>query len=352
MRKFRGLIALVLSIVLGLIAARAVYWYLNRPKPQQKPVQVVAPAPEKSKTLSQRIPEGMRVVAVQVDSVSGLAGKIEKGDWVDVLATSTIPKKPGAAITRVVLQGVEVYDAGDKDSAPSSKVSRKEREWPVSLLVRPDQAPALIAAAETARIRLIARNEQDLASLENLPTAFSYDSGVQQAGASNRGVLPVPGKGMRAFTLVTRDTDGVLGVLRPRDRVDVMVTCPISKFATGGETQPGAKGKVTETSMSSRVLLQNVEILATERALNLSVGREGPVHRVTLLVTPAQARILTVVSDATSKSIIRFVSRNPDDPGRTPGGIVHLSDLLAVKLESLQVDIIKGEQRDYRVFSR
>jgi Flp pilus assembly protein CpaB len=352
MRKFRGLIALVLSIVFGLIAARAVYWYLNRPKPQEKPVQVVAPAPVKPKTLSQKIPEGLRLVSIQVDSISGLAGQIEKGDRVDVLATSTIPKKPGAAVTRLVLQGVEVYDAAGQGSKSTSKLARGEREWPVSLLVRPDQAPALIAAADSARIRLIARNAQDLAAPESPPTAFSYDAGIQRAGTSHSGATLAPSKGMRAITLVTKDTDGVLGVLRPGDRVDVIVTCPYSKFSTGGVIQPGAEGKVTETRMSSRTLLQDVEILATEHSLNLAVGKEGPVQRVTLLVTPGQAEQLAVVSDATKKSIIRFVSRNPDDPERTITGGVKLADILAEKREYLRVNVIKGDQRTYRTFYR
>ena len=352
MRKFRGLIALVLSIVFGLIAARAVYWYLNRPKPHEKPVQVVVPAPEKPKTLSQRIPEGMRLVSVQVDNISGLAGKIEKGDRVDVLATSAIPKKPGASVTRIILQGVEIYDTGSKGSKPTGKLARGEREWPVSLLVRPEQAPALIAAADSARIRLIARSDRDPAEAGDKATVYSFDTGIQQAAGFDPGAPLAPRKGMRAITLVAKDTDGVLGVLRPGDRVDVIVTCPYSKFSAGGVIQPGAEGKVTQTQLASKTLLQNVEILATERVLNLAVGKEEPARRVTLLVTPAQAERLTVVSDATKKSIIRFVSRNPDDPERTTTGGVKLIDLLAEKQEYLQVNILKGGHQTYRTFYR
>jgi hypothetical protein len=104
--------------------------------------------------------------------------------------------------------------------------------------------------------------------------------------------------------------------------------------------------------MASKTLLQNVEILATERVLDLMVGNEEPVHRVSLMVTPAQAEKLAVVSDATKKSVIRFVSRHPDDRTRFVSGGIKLIDILAEKQEYLQVDIFKGGKQTYRTFYR
>ena len=104
--------------------------------------------------------------------------------------------------------------------------------------------------------------------------------------------------------------------------------------------------------MRSKILLQHVEILATERVLNLAVGNEAPVQRVTLLVTPAQAEKLAVVTDATKKSIIRFLSRHPEDQKRTVTDGVQLIDLLMEEREYLKVELFKDGKNTYRTFYR
>jgi Flp pilus assembly protein CpaB len=352
MRRFRGLIALVISIIFGLIAAKAVYWYLNRPEPEQKPAQSAVAQPPKPRSLSEKVPEGMRVVSISLDEVAGMPEGIKRSDRVDVLATSRISDKKGASVTRIILEGVEVYDNGSEEEQSSRKLGQRQKDRAVSLLVRPDQAAALIAASESSRLHLMARNHEDDDQGGTHTTAYSYDTGVERGDDGAQGVEFPPRPGMRAITLLARDTDGVLGVLRPGDRVDVIVTCPFSRFAAGGAAEPGAEGKVTEYAMVSKTLLQNVEILATERVLDLPVGKEVPAKRVTLLVTPAQAERLAVVSDATKKSIVRLVSRHPNDLEHVSTQGENLVDILAEKKEYLRVDVFKGGSRQHKIFFR
>jgi Flp pilus assembly protein CpaB len=154
---------------------------------------------------------------------------------------------------------------------------------------------------------------------------------------------------MRAITFTTKDTDGVQGVLKPGDKVDIIVTSPYSKFSASGMGDPGAEGTVTETSLSSKLFIQDVEILTTEKIMDFSIGMEEPVQRVTLLVTPDQAVKLTAALDATKKSILRLVSRHPNDRD------VHqirceLSDILAHKKEYHRVEIYEGGREGYKNF--
>lgn len=352
MRKFRGLIALVISVVLGLVAARAVYWHLNRPKPQKEPVRSATVKPQKPKTVSERIPSGMRLVGIKLADISGLPGGIQKGDRVDVLATSTIPKQQGAAVSRIVLQGVEVFSIGKTNGGSLKKISQRQKEIPVSLLVRPDQATVLMAASVSADIRLIARNQKDTHEAAAHAMAYSYDTGIENGHNATREAEFHPEPGMRAITLTAKDTDGTLGVLKPGDHVDVILTCPVSKFATGGQTGVGTEGKVTGFSMTAKTLLQKVKILTTERVLDLSVGKEEPVRRLTLLVTPAQAEKLAVASDATKKGVIRLVARHPDDHETVSTRGARLVDLLGEKKAYFQVEFYKGGKRELRTVFR
>ncbi|QTA86742.1 RcpC/CpaB family pilus assembly protein [Desulfonema magnum] len=94
MRKFRGVIALLLSVCLGLLAAYSISVYLNPEHKeeikQEKKSPEKKPPPPPSSSLSAEIPEGMRVVSIKVNEVSGVSDKLEKGDRVDVIAVSNL----------------------------------------------------------------------------------------------------------------------------------------------------------------------------------------------------------------------------------------------------------------------
>ncbi len=109
------------------------------------------------------IPKGYRVVAVQVDSVSG-SGLILPGDRVDVLvylvgnSQHEIPETS----TRTVLQDVKVFAVNevvelDKDKEGKERPSSKT----ISLLVTPAQAAKVTLASEMGKIRLVMRSPED-----------------------------------------------------------------------------------------------------------------------------------------------------------------------------------------------
>ena len=117
--------------------------------------------------LAATIPNGMRVIAVKVDDVVGVAGFVTPGMHVDVLV-SGIP--PGAnlaqnsreaemgTLVKTILQNIEVASAGvniQKDAE-----GKAQQVQVVSLLVTPEQAETLSLATNGVKIQLVHRNPQ------------------------------------------------------------------------------------------------------------------------------------------------------------------------------------------------
>jgi pilus assembly protein CpaB len=120
------------------------------------------------------IPNGYRVVSVQVDSVSG-STLILPGDRVDVLvylvgnAQHGIPETS----TRTVLQDIKVFavnDVVDMDKDKEKSISSKT----ISLLATPAQAAKITLACEMGKIRLVMRGPEDNAHAEDA-TAKPYE---------------------------------------------------------------------------------------------------------------------------------------------------------------------------------
>ena len=355
MRNLRGLVALMVSVALGLLAAYAVWQYMKRPAPAPRPASVaVVPKKEPTPaTFTGAIPEGKRAFSIRVDEVTGVSRKLRKGDMVDVIATTDLQGNDDARVSRVILQNIELLDVTLETGAETTKgrrsSSREEQSWTVSFLVTPEEAAAL-AVAESAHIRLMARNQADDNKEKPVAVGFSNNAGPGKVQRLDRDLPDLIPAGMRAITLEIQQTDGILGVLRPHDRVDVIVTCPFSQFSSGGNDSPGAQGQVTEYRQVSRTMVQDVEILLVETELKADVDKKVPVSLVTLVVSPDQAETLAVLSDASSKSLVRLVSRNNRDRSlaRTRGQ--YLSDLLTQKHVFHQVQEISGKKATLRKF--
>jgi pilus assembly protein CpaB len=112
------------------------------------------------------IPNGYRVVSVQVDSVSG-STLILPADRVDVLvylvgnAQHGIPETS----TRTVLQDIKVFAVNDVVDLDKDK--DKAMSKTISLLVTPAQAAKVTLASELGKIRLVMRGPQDNAHAED-----------------------------------------------------------------------------------------------------------------------------------------------------------------------------------------
>lgn len=104
-----------------------------------------------------RVPNDMLALSIAIDEITGVGGRLQPGDRVDVLATFS-PGPNEKEMTKIMLQNVEVLatstSPGDKNESilkgqPSS-MSKKT----VTLAVSPIHAEKLVFAAEKGRIWL------------------------------------------------------------------------------------------------------------------------------------------------------------------------------------------------------
>jgi pilus assembly protein CpaB len=112
--------------------------------------------------LSAVVPPGFRAITVRVDEVVGVAGFVQPGDRVDVLATvakGSFTQDPAA---KVVLQDVNVLTVGERfqEETEGGKVKRRKVSV-VTLQVTIEQGERLGLISSEARILLALRNQGD-----------------------------------------------------------------------------------------------------------------------------------------------------------------------------------------------
>lgn len=352
MKKIRGMIALLVSLVLAGGAALGVYRYLGKPSPEKvQPVAVVKQQKQAQDlpplTFSQSIPAGMRAVTLSIDLQKEGVGNFAKGDTVDVLVVSPIPNIGEGRVSRLLMSGARILEMKQGESAGG----RKSRNMAVTLLVTPSEAAALEAAGPAATLRLVMRNPDDKDTTLIDATAFIPANGVSPYLAQKRDLNSLIAPGMRALTLTVGPTDGVGGVFFPDDRVDVVVTCPWGNISLKAQDKPGEDAVLKETHRNSRIMLQNIRIVATDKSLVWQNSQNIPTSRVTLEVTPEDAEKLTVLADSKKgKSIIRLISRNQNDKAVVSTEGAELIDLLSERRAYMQVEIIRGPLRKDQTF--
>jgi pilus assembly protein CpaB len=127
------------------------------------------------------------------------------------------------------------------------------------------------------------------------------------APGSGGGLAATIPPGMRATAVRVNEVVGVAGFVTPGMRVDVLIT----------GNPPGAVN--TNQGSLVRTLLQNIEVLSAGTDIQRDAeGKPLQVQVVNLLVTPAQAEILSLASNETH---IQLVLRNPldNEMGKPPG---------------------------------
>jgi len=102
------------------------------------------------------------------------------------------------------------------------------------------------------------------------------------------GVLPlmIP-EGMRAMSIAVNEVSDMAGFILPHSRVDVVVSIPTGG---GGGMSSAASSDVT------KIVLQDIEVLAVEQTLESGPDQPHAAKVVTLLVTPIQAERLGAAS--------------------------------------------------------
>ncbi len=108
--------------------------------------------------LPARIPEDMRAATIPVTEVTGVAGFIAPGDFVDVLHTSAVGRTDQIPVTRVLLQNVQVLGV---DQVSSEDEAKPKIVNAVTLLVKTEQGQRLTLALATGTLSLLLRNEFD-----------------------------------------------------------------------------------------------------------------------------------------------------------------------------------------------
>lgn len=115
--------------------------------------------------LAYKVPENMIAVSIAVDEVTGVSGRLQPGDKVDVIATFS-PGPGDRDMTKVMLQNVEILatsysGTGDNSDgitkAQQSGIDKKT----VTLIMHPSHAEKLVFAVEKGHIWLGLRHTGD-----------------------------------------------------------------------------------------------------------------------------------------------------------------------------------------------
>lgn len=115
----------------------------------------------KSVGFSGIIPRDKRAISVAVTEVTGVAGFVKPGDYVDVLVTFD-KADIGEHASQMVLQNIQVL-AADREAISGPKETSKDKKDPalsattVTMAVSPDEAARLTIAEEKGKIRLALR---------------------------------------------------------------------------------------------------------------------------------------------------------------------------------------------------
>lgn len=119
--------------------------------------------------LSIKIPVNMRATSMNVNVVSGVSGFVLPGDRVDVLVVIDRAGETQNAVTRTILQNVEVLAAGQKTEVKGDNPVKVQS---VTLIVDPEGAEKLALALHEGKLHLVLRNpaDQEIAQVRSFST--------------------------------------------------------------------------------------------------------------------------------------------------------------------------------------
>ncbi len=125
--------------------------------------------------------------------------------------------------------------------------------------------------------------------------------------------------GMRAITISVGDTSGLSNMLRPGNFVDVVLNYTYEDDSQS-ETQEGEAKNV----VASKILIQNIEVLAISSSLSKTSIPEEGYTSVTLMVTPEQA---VQLSYSEYNASLRLILRSPLDSNKTENSEITIDDI-------------------------
>ena len=135
--------------------------------------------------LSVRIPPDMRGMSIKVNEVTGVSGFVLPGDRIDVLVTIDNVNGGSNAVTKTILQDLEVLASGVKTE---TKNNQNVTVQTVTLMVNPDGAEKMALAVDQGTVHLALRNPVD----RSVTTASSVDTRTVLGLASQKTQAPRP----------------------------------------------------------------------------------------------------------------------------------------------------------------
>ena len=157
--------------------------------------------------LSMLVRPTMRAASVEVNQVSGVSGFVLPGDRVDVLVTVD-PRGADRedAITRTILQNIEVLAAGQKTQQESNKPITVQA---VTLLVNPSGAEQLALAMHEGEISLALRNPEDQDTVKTVAYSTRQMLGEAPASTGRRAAVKSAPKPAAQKALAAKDAPKV-----------------------------------------------------------------------------------------------------------------------------------------------
>ncbi len=131
--------------------------------------------------LTERIPEGFRAVSVKIDEVSGVAGQITPGDYVDVIVVLSVNRgRRAETISRIILQRIKVLAVGRSlgpagEAATGQNVGPQQMARSITLLVADVDVPKLHLAQRKGEVTLAMRGADDRMLADNNGRASTID---------------------------------------------------------------------------------------------------------------------------------------------------------------------------------
>jgi pilus assembly protein CpaB len=211
---------------------------------------------------------------------------------------------------------------------------------PVNVVVaKSDLAVGDTLSGENFAVRQVPNQYTNADSVR--PDDFSGLQGQRLAVAMKRGdtLLPahVDGQGAmvfsamvkagrRALTFEVDAVNSVSGMLRPGDRIDLVYS---------------GKDNTAQAQDLTRVLLANVQVLATDQTLTRrdeQSGEERAFGTITLDLAPDEAQRVVVAKAA---GRLTALLRNPDDKGLSPGQVLSAGQLFQSGAASTQARTVE-----------
>jgi pilus assembly protein CpaB len=120
--------------------------------------------------LPRRIPEDERAITISVNEITGVAGFVLPGDYVDVVFTTSAGRGDKQPVTHTLLQNLQVLGV---DQFSSEDEDKPKVVNAITLLVNPNEGKVLTLAQQVGSLNLMLRNEFDASMVEDKQIAIS-----------------------------------------------------------------------------------------------------------------------------------------------------------------------------------